>query len=125
MSTMDVMIVEDEAIIALDLKEILKKSGYRISAIVGSGNAAIKKAKELKPDLILMDVMLGRGINGIQAAGEIRKYLNIPVIFISSFSDNHAVANAYEVSPYGYIVKPFDENELVKKIKDIRTDRFS
>ena len=125
MSTLDVMIVEDEAIIALDIKEILKRSGFHISAIVATGAAAIKKAKELKPDLILMDVMLGRGINGIQAAGEIRKAQNIPVIFISSFSDNHAVSNAYEVSPYGYLVKPFDETELVKKINDIHIKHFS
>lgn len=125
MHALDIMIVEDEAIIALDIKEILKKSGFHISAIVGTGAAAIKKAKELKPDVILMDVMLGRGINGIQAADEIRKAQNIPVIFISSFSDNRAVSNAYEVSPYGYIVKPFDESELVRKLNDINTNHIS
>lgn len=125
MSAIDVMIVEDEAIIALDIKEILKRSGFSISAIVGTGAAAIQKAKELKPDVILMDVMLGRGINGIQAAGEIRKSQNIPVIFISSFSDNHAVSSAFKISPYGYLVKPFDESELVRKINDIHNKHFS
>ncbi len=118
---MDVMIVEDEAIIALDIKDILKRSGYNVSAVVGSGTDAITKAKELKPDLILMDVMLGKGINGIQAAAAIRKVQNIPVIFISSFSDKHAVTSAYEVSPYGYLVKPFNEFELIRKIGNLTT----
>lgn len=117
------MVVEDESIIALDIKSRLKRLGYNIPAVVSSGEEAVKLAGEIRPDLVLMDILLKGSLNGIEAAKIIRNEICIPVIFLSSFSDNNTVEEARRVSPYGYLVKPFNENELKKKIDNL-TDEY-
>ena len=107
-----VMVVEDEYIIALDLKDRLTRLGYNVPTIATSGREAVKLAKKDKPDLILMDIMLRGEIDGVQAAKSIREKFDIPVLFVSSFSDINSVKRAQKVSPYGYLVKPFTETEL-------------
>jgi CheY-like chemotaxis protein len=116
--TLKVMVVEDEFIIALDLKERLNKLGYKVPGVATSGKEAVKLANKVNPNLILMDIMLRGEIDGIQAAKLIRDKLDIPVLFISSFSDIDSVKRAKKVSPYGYIVKPFTEIELKYGIED-------
>lgn len=113
-----VMVVEDEFIIALDLKERLNKLGFKVPGVATSGIEAVKLARKVNPNLILMDIMLRGEIDGFEAAKLIRNKLDIPILFISSFSDTNSVRRAKKVSPYGYIVKPFTEIELKSGIEE-------
>ncbi|HSR18540.1 MAG TPA: response regulator [Ignavibacteriaceae bacterium] len=112
-----ILIAEDEIIIALDIKKILKNSGYKICSIVYSGEEAIKKALEEKPNLILMDIMLQGSINGIQAAEIISKEQNIPIIFLTAVTDTEALEKTLITENFGYIGKPYDEQTLRSAIE--------
>ncbi|MFO7448411.1 MAG: response regulator [Ignavibacteriaceae bacterium] len=116
MNIKKILVVEDENIIALDIKSRLKNLGYYVAAVVPSGEEAIKVIEEVNPDLVLMDIALRGKINGLQAAESITRNYNIPVIFVTSFSDDNTLKLAHEVSPYGYLIKPFNEKELKIKI---------
>ncbi len=112
-----VMVVEDEFIIALDIKDIVKGFGYNVVAVATSGHDAVEKASKFKPELVLMDIMLKGKIDGVEAADMIRQKLDIPIIFVSSFSDEESVIRAGKVSDYGYLVKPFDNKQLKEVIE--------
>lgn len=107
-----IMVVEDEGIVAQDLGECLKALGYRVPAIVGTGRDAIAGAEEHQPDLILMDIMLRGDMRGTRAAHLIREKLNIPIIFLTAYSDQDTLHEARITEPYGYLLKPFEESEL-------------
>ncbi|HSP87907.1 MAG TPA: response regulator [Ignavibacteriaceae bacterium] len=119
--SLKVMVVEDEFIIALDIKERLNKLGYKVPGIATTGREAVRIANKVNPNIILMDIMLRGEMDGVQAAKLIREKLDIPVLFISSFSDIHSVQRAEKVSPFGYIVKPFTEIELKSGIEKAYT----
>jgi len=108
-----ILVVEDEAIILLQLEEILHTIGYIVAGLAASGEDAIEKARRLKPDLVLMDIVMPGKMNGIEAAKIINEELDIPVVFVTSYADDTIIEKAKSVKPYGYIVKPF--NELVIK----------
>ncbi|MGH7890340.1 MAG: response regulator, partial [Thermodesulfobacteriota bacterium] len=112
-----IMIVEDEKIVARDIKNRLKKLGYNVQDIVSSGEDAILKAEETKPDLVLMDIVLKGDIDGIQAAKKIRDRFNIPVIYLTAYSDDGAIERAKLTEPSGYIIKPFQTRELRSSIE--------
>lgn len=112
-----IMIVEDENIIALDIKNRLRALGYFIPAVVPSGEEAVVEAEKVKPDLVLMDIMLRGKMDGITAAKSILEDNNIPVIFLTSFSDEKTLRLAHEASPYGYLIKPLNEKELKQKLE--------
>lgn len=107
-----VLIVEDEIIIALDIQNTLTRKGYNAEAIAASGEEAIKKTEELRPDLVLMDIKLKGKIDGIEAAREIRERFNIPVAFITAYADESTIQRAREIQPIGILLKPFREREL-------------
>ncbi len=107
-----IFIVEDERIIAEDIKRTLLNFGYEVPAIVSSGETAIEQANELNPDLVLMDIMLEGKMNGIQAASRIRENLNIPVIYLTAYANEYTLQSAKTTEPFGYIIKPFEEREL-------------
>ncbi|HIJ59690.1 MAG TPA: response regulator [Nitrospirae bacterium] len=107
-----IMIVEDEALTALNLKANLQLIGYDIAAIESTGYGAIQKARQLMPDLILMDIRLADDINGIDAMKEIIKFHHIPVIFLTAHSDEETLKDAKVIEPYGYLVKPIDIRTL-------------
>ncbi|MBD2102433.1 hybrid sensor histidine kinase/response regulator [Leptolyngbya sp. FACHB-261] len=107
-----IMIVEDEIIIARDIQRSLKKLGYSAPVIAGSGEKAIEKATETNPDLILMDIILKGGMNGIEAAQQIYSDLNIPIVYLTANADENTLQRAKETGPFGYILKPFEEREL-------------
>ena len=108
-----ILVVEDEAIILLQLEEILHAIGYTVAGLAASGEDAVEKARRLKPDLVLMDIVMPGRMNGIEAAKIITEELDIPVVFVTSYADDTIIEKAKSVRPYGYIVKPF--NELVIK----------
>jgi CheY-like chemotaxis protein len=110
--TPTIMIVEDEFIIADDIRTSLEKMGYAVCGLAASGLKAVKMAKEKHPDLILMDIMLKGDMDGIEAADIIRKECNINAIFLSAYSDDTILAKAKTTLPYGYLLKPFKDREL-------------
>ncbi|MDA3814312.1 MAG: response regulator [Candidatus Cloacimonetes bacterium] len=112
MESKTILIVEDEKIIAEDIKNTLLKFKYKIPEIISSGEKAIQKAKELKPDLILMDIMIEGKMNGIEAARQIYRDLEIPIVFLTAFADDNILEQAAESSPFGYLIKPFEDREL-------------
>lgn len=111
-----ILIVEDQRAVAGALKLRLRGLGYDVSAIAKDGFEAIEKASELKPDLILMDVRLGDGIDGIETAQRIRSRHDIPVIFISAHVDQKLLARARATHPAGFINKPFTTKDLLTAI---------
>ena len=112
MSPARILIVEDEGIIAQDLEATLEKLGYEVAGIAVVGEDAIEMAAELQPNLVLMDIILWGGMDGVEAAAHIRERLHIPVIFLTAHSDNATLQRAKITGPHGYIVKPMIEREL-------------
>lgn len=107
-----ILIVEDERIIALDLKRRLERFGYRVVGMAAEANDAIELASNELPDLVLMDIMLSSGSDGITAATEIRRRHRIPVVFLTAYADETTIQRAKIAEPVGYVLKPFKEREL-------------
>ncbi|OUL22604.1 hybrid sensor histidine kinase/response regulator [Nostoc sp. T09] len=112
-----ILVVENEIIIACDIKTCLEKAGYTVPAIAAYGKQAIAKAAELRPDLVLMDVMLKGEMSGIEAAAEIGTRFNIPVVYLTAYSDPSNLQKAKTTQPFGYILKPFEETQLITTIE--------
>ena len=112
MDRSQILIVEDEAIVSMDLRHKLEAMDYRVLAEVGSGQEAIDAASRLRPDLVLMDIWLSGEMDGIDAGEEIRRRFGIPVVYLTSHADQHTLARAEKAEPSGYIVKPFCDAEL-------------
>jgi len=112
-----ILVVEDESIVAMDLKNRLLGLGYSVPALAHDAEQAIKKAKDIRPDLVLMDIMLQGDLDGIQAANEIQEKLEIPVIMLTAYADEGTLERAKITEPYGYILKPFEERELYTSIE--------
>jgi class 3 adenylate cyclase len=112
-----ILVVEDERIIGLDIKRNLEKTGYEVINIVNTGEAAIDLAGALKPAIVLMDIMLGGGISGIEAADSILRKYNIPVVYLTALTDKETLEKAKVTGPYGYIPKPFDQRGLHSAIE--------
>ncbi|MBI4303371.1 MAG: PAS domain S-box protein [Chloroflexi bacterium] len=107
-----ILIVEDEGIEALNIQRRLASTGYPTPEIVLSGEEAIEKAGELRPDVVLMDIMLHGEIDGVMAAEQIRARYDIPVIYLTAYTDEDTLKRAKITEPYGYIVKPFRDREI-------------
>ena len=116
-SKANILLVDDDVLIAESNKFILRKAGYNIAGIATEGLQAVKLAKEKQPDLILMDVNLGSSMDGITAAEEIQKFADIPFIFLTAYSDPATIERAKKVGPFGYFIKPFDNRELLVSIE--------
>ena len=112
-----IMIVEDETIVAADVRFSLEKAGYEICAMAVSGESAIEKAQVSQPDLILMDISLQGEVDGIEAAKTIHAKLNIPIIFLSAYADQDILSRAKVSEPFGYLLKPFHPRELYTSIE--------
>ena len=112
MNRKKILVVEDERLIAEDIKRTLSYLNYNVVDTVSSGEDAVIKTEALKPDLILMDIMLEGEINGIQAAEKIHQSSKTPIIFLTAYSQEKTIQEAIVAEPYGYILKPFEEREL-------------
>jgi len=112
-----ILIVEDEHIVAMGIKRMLKTLGYTVTGVASSGEDAINKAESTFPDVVLMDIMLKGEIDGVEAAREIKTKLEIPVVYLSAYSDNRILERAKTTEPFGYIIKPFDEKDLYSSIE--------
>lgn len=107
-----ILIVEDEVIVAENIRRNLEKLGYSVPAMAFSGEESVEKVQEFNPDLVLMDIVLKGKMDGIEAAEEIRSRFNIPVVYLTAYSDDKTLLRAKISEPFGYILKPFNEREL-------------
>jgi CheY-like chemotaxis protein len=117
MSRTRILVVEDEGIIGKDIERALKQMMYEVCARVMTGADAIAKARELKPDLVLMDIVLKAGMDGIDAADVIRQEMDIPVIYLTAYTDQEKIDRASVTEAFAYIVKPFEDRELHSNIQ--------
>ncbi len=112
MAKTQILIVEDEGIVAKDLHNTLITLGYGVSSSASSGEEAIKKAAETNADVVLMDIVLEGDMDGVETAAQIRARFDIPVIYLTAYADDKTLQRAKITEPYGYILKPFQEREL-------------
>lgn len=112
-----ILVVEDESIVARDIRNMLLGLGYEVTAVVSGAKIAIQKAVETRPDLVLMDVMLQGEGTGVEAAEQIYTKFSIPVVYLTAYADSSTVQRAKKTEPYGYIIKPFEERELQTTIE--------
>jgi DNA-binding response OmpR family regulator len=112
-----IMIVEDEAVIALRLQQRLKSMGFDVAGVAYSGEEAVESARDLRPDLILTNIMIPGKLDGIQVAEIVKSALDIPVIFLTAYSEDKIIERAKQAESYGYIVKPFQNRELKSAIE--------
>ncbi|WGS86944.1 EAL domain-containing protein [Methylomonas sp. UP202] len=117
MQASKILIVEDEGIIAMDIRRQLEGFGYQVVATAFSGGQAITLANQHKPDLVMMDIVLKGEMDGISAAQAIVESLRIPVIFLTAYSDSATLARAKATGAYGYLIKPFRPDELHASIE--------
>ena len=114
-----VLIAEDEALIRLDLKEMLEEEGYSVVAEVGDGQQAVEQAQELRPDLVILDIQMPV-LDGLAAAEQIAAARTAPVIVLTAFSQRELVERARDAGAMAYLVKPFSKNDLVPAIEVAR-----
>lgn len=112
-----ILVVDDEAIITMQLEERLSVMGYTVVGMAASGEDGVDKARRIRPDLVLMDIVMPGKMNGIEAAAIITKELDIPVVFVTAYADDSIIEQAKSARPYGYIVKPFNELEVKAAIE--------
>lgn len=112
MNPIKILVVEDEVIVAEDIGFRLKKLGYIVTATVASGEEAIEKVAENRPDLVLMDIVLKGDMDGVTAAEKIRNRVDIPIVFLTAYADDQTLQRAKLTNPFGYIIKPFQQNDL-------------
>lgn len=117
MAAANILVVEDEKIIAKGIEKRLKGLGYAVAGLIGNGEEAAEKAAGFAPDLILMDINLGGGIDGIETARRIQLKLDVPVIFLTAFSDDDTLQRAKKTEPHGYILKPYEDKDLQTAIE--------
>lgn len=112
MNPIKILVVEDEIIVAEDIRFRLKKLGYIVTATVASGEEAIEKVTENQPDLVLMDIVLKGDMDGVTAAEKIQNKVDIPTIYLTAYADDKTLQRAKLTNPFGYIIKPFQQNDL-------------
>ena len=118
-----VLVVEDEALIRLDLAEMLTEEGYVVAGEAGDGEQAVALARELRPDLVIMDIKMPK-VDGIAAAGEIVDERIAPVVMLTAFSQRDLIEQARDAGAMAYLVKPFARHELVPAI-ELAVSRFA
>jgi CheY-like chemotaxis protein len=112
-----VLVVEDEAVVALHLRQGLTKLGYTLAGVATNGEQALKMIQEVFPDLVLMDIHIQGELDGIETAKRIPRYLHIPVIYLTAYSEDTTLKRAGDTHPYGYLIKPFLDRELHATMK--------
>jgi len=107
-----ITIVEDEAVIAMGIGRSVASLGYEVAGIAHSAEEALEQVRQVRPDLVLMDIMLGGQMNGTDAARRLHSEFGLPVIYLTAYSDEATLARAKTTDPFGYLIKPFQEREL-------------
>ena len=107
-----ILVVEDETIVARDIQQSLTRLGYDVPTTASTGEEAIRKTKEIDPDLILMDIVLKGQMDGVETVRQITRRFDVPVIYLTAYADDATLERAKTTSPAGYMLKPFHPNEL-------------
>jgi PAS domain S-box-containing protein len=107
-----ILILEDDRVVARDIQQQLQQIGHEVLGMAVRGEDAIALSLQTRPDLVLMDIRLGGNIDGIEAANQIRRQCQIPVIFLTAYSDDETVRRASQAEPFGYLLKPFEDSQL-------------
>ena len=116
---MRILLAEDEALTAMSMKQELERRGYGVCEVVATGDDAVKSAEREPPDLMLIDVRLAGGLDGIDAARRIRTFCNPPVIFMTGYPDEEGMVRARDLGPLGYFVKPVTVDDMEPVIKSL------
>ncbi|MBT7592042.1 MAG: response regulator, partial [Candidatus Scalindua sp.] len=106
------LIVDDESNTSILIRNMLEELGYNVAGLASSGKEAIQKTLQLQPNLVLMDIILGGEMDGVDAARQIHDSLDVPIVYLTGHADDDLLYRAKLTEPYGYIIKPFDESEL-------------
>lgn len=114
-----IAVVEDEGIVAMDISKCLSSLGYEVTFISDSGEKVLELVKESLPDLILMDVELKGQLNGLDTARLLREKYSIHIVFLTAFEDETTLNRIGELSPDGYLVKPFEDDQLENTLKRV------
>jgi PAS domain S-box-containing protein len=117
MANEQILVVEDEGIVALDIQSMLEDLGYQVPITVGSGEEALASIAENRPNLVLMDINLDGEIDGVETAEQIRDRYNIPVVYLTAYSDDDTLQRAKLTTPFGYLVKPLEARSLKTTIE--------
>ncbi len=112
-----ILVVEDEALVGMELEEGLTYLGYLVPEVVTRGDEVLGAVERVKPDLVLMDIRISGSLDGIQAAVQVRRNYNIPVIFLTAYNDAQTMARAAEARPFSFLIKPFAESQLASHIE--------
>jgi signal transduction histidine kinase len=112
-----ILIVEDEGIVGLDIQKRLDRMGHQVCGVVSSGAEAIREVEKHAPDLVLMDIMIEGGMDGVETAERLRQRFGTPIVFLTAYSDNATLQRAKITQPFGYILKPFKDRELHSTIE--------
>ncbi len=107
-----ILIVEDEKLVGMDVRENLQDMGFFVTALVDNGESALESIKLVKPEVVIMDIIINGNMDGIETADMIRKEYGIPVIFTSANNDDYTLLKAKKVQPYNFLVKPVNAREL-------------
>ena len=116
MTKKKVLIVEDEMIVAMDIRNALRKMDFDITGMASSYDEVIQSISKSRPDIIIMDIHLENSIDGIEIATEIQKIDNIPIIYLTAFTDDDTIKRAVRTNPVGYLNKPFNRDEIKSNI---------
>jgi two-component system, cell cycle sensor histidine kinase and response regulator CckA len=108
----NILVVEDERIVAKDLQNILAQQGYAVTGLAASSDEAIRSASQVCPDLVLMDIRIKGDLDGIQTAEILRQRFGVPVVYLTAHADSDTLARAKATEPYGYVVKPFSDRDI-------------
>ncbi len=112
MLPLNILIVEDEMISAMSIETMVTSLGYKVAGIVDTGEEVINRIREIKPDLILMDIILKGNMDGIETSEKLKEFYNVPVVYLTACTDELTFQRAKFTAPFGYIIKPFDERLL-------------
>ncbi len=116
MTAQRILVVEDEAVSAWDERELVTSLGHIVTAVVGSGEEAVRQVEAERPDIVLMDIVLDGEMDGIEAAQKIHREHDVPVIYVTAHADEHFIQRAKLTGPFGYLIKPFDRRSLAINI---------
>lgn len=117
MTKKKILIVEDETVSAMDIEDTLGRNGYLVAGVASNGVDAIRIAKEEYPDLILMDIRIEGSMDGIEVANHINLYYEIPIIFLTAYSDDLTISRVVKAKSFSFLLKPFNERELLSNIE--------
>ncbi|MCX6138033.1 MAG: response regulator, partial [Ignavibacteriales bacterium] len=117
---MRILIVEDEGIVAKDIRRFVEQLGYSMAGYASTGEEALSAMRQSQPDLILLDIGLRGSIDGVETARRIHESFDTPIIFLTAYSDHATLQRAKETNPFGYLLKPFEERELYSAVEMAR-----